>query len=144
MKIIYFLLDKVIQLCYNINMIETNNKANNQEGNKMTNNKEIMQNLGNQVCKTYAVPNIPIFTNTQRPKKGIGCYITTGKQPIRIIVFNFRGINPDFAEILAHELAHHIMFVNNNSLRHSKKFTILWETLTEILDEKVYQITGGQ
>lgn len=111
----------------------------------METEKEIMQNLGNQVCRTYAVPSISIFTSIRRPKKGVGCYTTRGKQPIRITIFDFNGIDPDFAETLAHELAHHIMFIKNNSLRHTIKFTTLWEILWEILDKKIHQlyIDGG-
>lgn len=96
--------------------------------------KQEIQKIANEVSKKYGVPNILIKTSDRKHSKGLAYYATYrykvgGKiqkkhHPSHITIFDWDGVKATgrFPTLqVAHELAHHILNIKNNSLRHTAR-----------------------
>lgn len=97
-----------------------------------------IQSIADNICEKYHVKCIPVKTQSTRLSQGLACYVTyrikrnrkieRTNHPRYILIGNHNSNRLPVLE-LAHELAHHILNMKQNSLAHSNKHGELEDTI---------------
>ena len=112
--------------------------------------KKIVQDAVNDICREEKIPPIRLKFTDRALSKGSAYYSTTKvgdkNKPVSITVGEWGAMKTDAQEVayvVGHELAHHVMNVRNNSLRHNQKFKSMSDKFENKLLRKIGDKLGG-